>query len=167
MAITYEPIATTTLSTATATVTFSSISGSYTDLVLVCNIAQATSNNSLRMRYNSDTGSNYSWTNLQGDGSAASSARASNQTSGLMAETTGSTSLELVVIAHIQNYSNATTYKTHIGRGNRASALVDATVGLWRSTAAITSIDLAMGGTFPTNNFASGSTFTLYGIKSA
>jgi hypothetical protein len=37
MAITYEPIATTTLGTAAASVTFSSISGAYTDLVLVCN----------------------------------------------------------------------------------------------------------------------------------
>ena len=167
MAITYEPIATTTLSTATATVTFSSISGSYTDLVLVCNIAQVASNNSLRIRYNSDTGSNYSYTNLFGDGSSAASGRDSNLTSGLVAETTGSTSLELAVIAHIQNYSNTTTYKTLIGRGNKASASVDATVSLWRSTAAITSIALAMGGTFPTNNFASGSTLTLYGIKAA
>jgi hypothetical protein len=167
MPITYEPIATTTLSTSTATVSFTSISGSYTDLVLVCSIAQAAGNNSLRIRYNSDTGSNYSWTNLQGDGSAASSVRSSSQTSGLVAETTGSTSLELAIIANILNYSNSTTYKTHIGRGNRASNLVDATVGLWRSTAAITSIELAMGGSFPTNNFASGSTFTLYGIKSA
>ena len=167
MAITYEPIATTTLSTTTASVTFSTISGAYTDLVLVCNIAQAASNNSLRIRYNSDTGSNYSFTNLSGDGSTASSGRDSNLTSGLVANTSGSTSLELVVIAHIQNYSNATTYKTHIGRGNRAASATDATVGLWRSTAAITTIDLAMGSTFPSNNFASGSTFTLYGIASA
>lgn len=167
MAITYEPIATTTLTTSTATVTFSSISGSYTDLILVCNIAQAASNNSLRIRYNSDTGSNYSYTNLFGDGSSPFSGRDSNLTSGLVAETTGSTSLELAVIAHIQNYSNTTTYKTHIGRGNRASSTVDATVGLWRSTSAITSITLAMGGGFPTNNLSSGSTFTLYGIKSA
>jgi hypothetical protein len=39
MAITYEPIATTTLGTALQTsVTFSTISGSYTDLVLIANI---------------------------------------------------------------------------------------------------------------------------------
>jgi hypothetical protein len=167
MPITYEPIATTTLGSATATVTFSTISGAYTDLVLVCNIAQAASNNSLRIRYNSDTGSNYSFTTLSGDGSTASSGRDSNLTSGLVANTTGSTSLVLAVIAHIQNYSNATTYKTHIGRGNRASSETDATVGLWRNTAAITTIELAMGSTFPSNNFASGSTFTLYGIKAA
>lgn len=167
MAITYEPIATTTLTTSTATVTFSSISGNYTDLILVCNIAQAAGNNSLRYRFNSDTGSNYSYTDLKGDGSSATSGRESSITSGVAASTSGSTSFELNVIFQILNYSNTTTYKTTLGRGNRASSQTDATVGLWRSTAAITTIDLALGSSFPTNNFASGSTFTLYGIKSA
>jgi hypothetical protein len=167
MPITYESIATTTLSTSTATVSFTSISGSYTDLIVVANIAQAASNNSLRYRFNNDTGSNYSYTLLRGTGSAAESAADTNLTSGLAAESTGSTSIELIVIFQILNYSNSTTYKTTLGRGNRASSTTDATVGLWRNTAAITTIELAMGGTFPANNFASGSTFTLYGIKSA
>jgi hypothetical protein len=164
---TYTQIATNTLGSAASTVTFSSISGAYTDLVLVCQIAQSASNNSLRIRYNSDTGSNYSYTTLVGNGSTASSGRDSNLTSGVVADTSGSTSLELLVIAHIMNYSNSTTYKTHIGRGNRAALATDATVGLWRSTSAITSIELAMGSTFPSNNFASGSSFSLYGISAA
>jgi hypothetical protein len=164
---THTPIASQTLSSAAASVTFSNIPQTYTDLVLVCNIAQVASNNSLRIRYNSDTGSNYSYTQLQGDGSSAVSGRDSNLTSGLVAETTASTSLDLAVIAHIQNYSNTTTYKTLIGRGNRVSSLVDATASLWRSTAAITTIDLAMGSGFPANNFSSGSTFNLYGIANA
>lgn len=167
MPTTYEPIATTTLGSAQSSVTFSSISGTYTDLVLVCQIAQAAGSNSLRIRYNSDTGSNYSYTTLSGDGSTAISGRDSNLTSGLVANTSGSTSLELLTITHILNYSNTTTNKTHIGRGNRAASATDATVGLWRSTSAITSIELAMGSTFPSNNFATGSTFTLYGIKAA
>lgn len=164
---TYTPIATTTLSTSTATVTFSSISGSYTDLVLICNIAQAAGNNSLRIRYNSDTGTNYSRTYILGNGTSATSARTTSDVSGYLSEVTGSTTLEFAVIANIFNYSNTTTYKTHLSRSNRASSGVDATVGLWSSTSAITRIDLAMGGSFPTNNFASGSTFTLYGIASA
>jgi len=165
MTATYEKIATTTLGSSTATVTFSAISGSYTDLILVCQIAQVASNNSPRIRFNSDTGSNYSYTYVKGNGSSAVSGRDSNSTAGYLAETSGSTSLELITITHIMNYSNSATFKTHISRGNRASAETDATVGLWRSTSAITSISLAMGGSFPTNNFASGSTFTLYGIK--
>ena len=162
---TYKPIATNTLGSAAATVTFSSIAGTYTDLVLICNIAQAAGNNSLRIRYNSDTGTNYSRTYLLGNGSTASSGRTSSDVSGYISETTGSTTLELAVVAHIMNYSNTTTYKTHISRSNRASSSVDALVGLWQSTSAITRIDLAMGGSFPANNFATGSTFTLYGIE--
>ena len=167
MPSTYTPIATYTAPSAQTTVTFSSIAGTYTDLVLICNIAQAAGNNSLRIRYNSDTGTNYSRTYLLGDGSTASSGRTSSDVSGYLSETTGSTTLELAVVAHIMNYSNTTTYKTHISRSNRASSSVDALVGLWRSTSAITRIDLAMGGSFPTNNFATGSTFTLYGIQAA
>ena len=164
--LTYESIATTTLSSSSASVTFSSISGSYTDLILICNIAQSSGNNSLRYRFNGDTGSNYSDTYLVGNGTSASSNRDTSQTSGTI-YVTGSNTIETNYIVQFMNYSNATTYKTVLGRSNRASSEVAADVGLWRSTAAITSISLAMGGTFPTNNFATGCTFTLYGIAAA
>jgi len=61
------------------------------------------------------------------------------------------------------NYSNTTTYKTGLVRANSAASGTDAIVGLWRSTAAITSIVA----THDTAQFATGSTFTLYGIASA
>ena len=166
MAKTYEPISTQTLGSATATVTFSSIPATYTDLVLVCNIAQAAGNNSLRFRINSDTGSNYSATYLYGNGTSALSGRDASQTSGTI-YVSGSTTIETNYIVQFMNYSNATTYKTLLGRSNRASSEVAADVGLWRNTSAINSISLAMGGSFPTNNFATGSTFALYGIKAA
>jgi hypothetical protein len=164
LTVTYSQIATQTLGSATATVTFSSIPGTYTDLILVTNVAQAASNNSLRFRVNSDTGSNYSYTSLQGNGSVATSSRESSITSGV-SSATGSTTIETNHILHFMNYSNTTTNKTILARGNRASGMTTTDVNLWRSTSAITSIELAMGGTFPTNNFASGSTFSLYGIK--
>lgn len=163
---TYEPIATTTLTGSTATVTFSSIPSTYTDLVIVANVIQAAGNNSLRYRFNNDSGTNYSATSLLGNGTAASSARESSITSAYVV-TSASTSLETVYILHVMNYSNTSTNKTSIGRGNRASAEVDATVTLWRNTSAINRIDFAMGGTFPTNNMTTGSTFTIYGIKAA
>lgn len=164
MAITYEPISTTTLSSAAATVTFSSISGSYTDLVLVV-VSKWTGsgNSSYGMRFNSDSGSNYSRTYLLGDGGSASSARATNQTNtynGQVNATEWSPA-----IFHIMNYSNSTTYKTIVSRTDQTGSYVTAMVALWRSTNAITSIDL---GYFDTaSNWASGSTFSLYGIKSA
>ena len=164
---TYTPIARTTLSTAASTVTFNSISGSYTDLVLVVQ-ASVDSDGDLRYRLNSDTGSNYSGTILWGTGSTAGSTRVSNQTSGITNSYGGfNTTLGgSVQILQFINYSNTTTYKTILSRTSAAAGGVDATVGTWRSTSAITSIQIGknsgMGGTFQI-----GSTFTLYGILAA
>ena len=64
------------------------------------------------------------------------------------------------------NYSNTTTNKTVLARGNNASDAsypgTEAFVGLWRSTAAINRID------FSSNSKTwNAGTFTLYGIKAA
>ena len=160
MAATYEPIATTTLSSTASDVSFTSISGSYTDLVLIATI-KATSTFNVRMQFNSDTGSNYSFTYVLGDGSGTESGRSSNAVS---LDTGGVNTDKFGVLTYsIQNYSNSTTYKTVVNRSSEASKFTAAYVGLWRSTSAITTIKL-----FPTTStFASGSTFTLYGIKAA
>ena len=163
MAVTYESIATTTLGSAAATVTFSSISGAYTDLVLICAVKNTANNgDEVAFQLNSDTGSNYSRTRIFGDGSTAQSGRASNTTKGALG--INSTAQFSTIIANFQNYSNATTYKTVVSRGSDASNYVSAYVSLWRNTNAITSIVLLPdSGT----TFTSGSTFTLYGIKAA
>ena len=163
MAKTYEPIATTTLSSAQSSVTFSSISGSYTDLILVANTATNTSSNYYLIQFNSDTGSNYSSTHLRGTGSAAGSTRYSNQTSVFtsIGSTISTTKLASIMTAHIINYSNTTTNKTMLARTDRAGAGTTATANLWRSTAAINSITLDCGA----DSYASGSIFSLYGIK--
>jgi len=77
MPATYEPIATTTLGSAASTIDFTSIGGTYTDLrvVLIGTSANATS---MTMRFNSDTGSNYSLTSVYGNGTSAASARATS-----------------------------------------------------------------------------------------
>jgi hypothetical protein len=113
------------------------------------------------LQFNSDTTSNYSWTRLTGTGSAAGSTRATSQTS--IQAGWGGTDPATTIVS-IQNYSNATTYKTCLVRTNDASGYVAAYAGLWRSTSAINRIDiLAYSGT----NFITGSTFTLYGIAAA
>ena len=157
---TYTPINTTTVSnTTTATVTFSSIAGTYTDLVLVSNGGAVTGFNGL-VTFNSDSGTNYSWTRLLGTGTSASSGR-----------DTSSTGINFLVydypthIIQIQNYSNTTTYKTALLRFNNPSNYVGAVVGLWRNTAAITSVKIATPG--GSDYFPNGMTFTLYGIAAA
>ena len=57
---TYTPIATQTLSSSVSNITFSSISGIYTDLILIVNIAETPSIGSFVFRVNGDSGNNYS-----------------------------------------------------------------------------------------------------------
>ena len=163
MASTYEPIATNTLGSAVSTVTFSSITGTYTDLVLVFQGGSSTDAN-IRMQVNGDTASNYSWTQLGGNGTSVASFRNSSDTSWLMNRYAYlQNNLNANFIFNFNNYSNTTTNKTVINRSNSAANGTDTTVGLWRSTAAITSITFSLSG----GNYIVGSTFTLYGIKAA
>jgi hypothetical protein len=163
---TYEPIATTTLGSSQATVTFSSISG-YTDLVIVTNpiITGATALN-LQMYFNADNaGTSYSFTRLTGNGSAASGDRVSNYpTCVLSANVKVATTYGAQFNINIFNYSNTTTNKTALCRSNNASVGTDAIVNLWRSTAAITSVTLQCDSGV---SFASGSIFSIYGIAAA
>ena len=164
MPITYEPIATTTLGSAANQIDFTSISGSYTDLVLVFEGIASGGTNYPFFRVGNgsiDTGTNYSRTYILGDGSSASSGRDSNTSTPTICELlTTSRSMFLI---HFQNYSNTTTYKTMIVRSGGAANKVEANVTLWRSTSAINQIRIAVG----SQNFASGTSVTLYGIKAA
>lgn len=159
---TFEAIATQTLGSAAASVTFSSISGTYTDLVLVA-AAIGTGDLQIFGRVNGDSGSNYSNTFLAGNGTSASSIRQSNVTSFqgdyyLAVSTDGG-----LTTYNFMNYSNTTTYKTILARSGLGNKGTNAIVNLWRNTAAINSITL----TTSANNFAIGSVFSLYGIKAA
>lgn len=165
---TYTPIATTTLGSNQNTVTFSSISGSYTDLVLICQwIQSSTEDLILRLGNGSaDAATNYSVTSLGGTGSAAASYRSTNASvMDLTPYANGTSTDYAATIISLMNYANTTTYKTAIARSNRASGGVDATVGLWRSTSAINIIQVRCGTGSAT--FNTGSTFTLYGIAAA
>lgn len=160
---TYTPIATTTLGSAAASYTFTSISGSYIDLILVINGKHsANQNEAYGLQFNSDTGSNYSSTYILG-GTSVLSGRASSQTRAicgwLNATDIGT------YINHIENYANSTTYKTVLSRGSQTDldTYMNASVSLWRSTSAITSITVIPDAA----SLASGMTLTLYGIKAA
>ena len=163
---TYDSIQSYTLTSATNTVTFGSIPQTYTDLILV-HSTQVTGNVNAWMQFNSDTGTNYSITLFEGNGSSAASGRANNQTRIQLDSTAYPTfpsgSAFAPNIVHIMNYSNTTTYKTVLARSNNSASGVGLFAGLWRSTNAITSIALIAGAV----NFSVGSTFSLYGIKAA
>lgn len=162
MPATYEPIATTTLSSAASTITFSSIPSTYTDLRLV--IVGAGDGQLLYWTYNSDTASNYSWTRLLGNGSAASSTAQTNLSNNRGWWTNASSTPcvnEIDVFSYAGSTNKTSLVKSSVdqnGSGNTVAA-----VNLWRSTSAITSIQLSMS----SGNFYTGTTATIYGIKAA
>ena len=162
---TYEPIATFTLTIAVNQYTLSSIPATYTDLILVNNIKGSSASGYPALRFNSDSGTNYSTTFIYGNGTTATSGRSSNANYAYTQwnATFSTTEFNFNNIIQIQNYSNTTTYKTYLARANNAAVSTDTNVGLWRSTAAISTIDIYS----LVGNFAVGTTFTLYGIKAA
>ena len=165
MPATYEPIATTTLGSAASSITFSSIPGTYTDLRLVL-VGTNASGDYWTIRFNSDTGSNYSCTYLEGTGSAADTFRFTNQTFIYIAPSSISTTVPTFSEVNIFNYAGSTNKTTlHASASDRnGSGWVNRLVGLWRNTNAITSLSVQVSnGT----NIASGTTATLYGILKA
>lgn len=164
MTATYEPLATTTLANSTTSqVIFNSFASTYTDLVIVFKGGASAGTTEFQAQFNSDSGSNYSRTRLTGDGSTAASSRDSGVT---FMRFTGvgylpNSDLAGTTIINIFNYSNSTTYKTVLSRHGVYTQETNLMCNLWRSTAAITSIRLFVSA----NNFYTGSTFTLYGIK--
>lgn len=172
MPATYEKIATTTLSGSASAFTFTSISGSYTDLVMIVTGRMDTAHTSRELRIqvgngSLDTANNYSMTRMTGYGSGLTfsdrQSSVGNMTSGVFPSANAPAGNFGNAIYHFQNYSNTTTYKTIITRTNDPADWVTATVGLWRSTSAINTI--AVFGI--TANFVSTSTATLYGILAA
>jgi len=166
MAATYEPIATTTLGSATATVTFSSIPGTYTDLRLIAKVKETSTAGDSRMRFNGDTGTNYNGTRVLRSYSTAVTGTI-NTTNGLWITQNSLNSLSWAMIEiDINSYSSSIAYKTIFATNSNASydnQIPQVFNFTWRNTAVVTSLDF-----FNTSTpYVIGSTFTLYGIKAA
>jgi hypothetical protein len=115
------------------------------------------------VRVNNDSGTNYSTTLFTSNGTSATSSRISNaQAFNIQSNIYSDPTLAAFTIMNFMNYSNTTTYKTVLTRAGRSNQGTEAFIGLWRNTAAITSISLSSGVTYTTN-----ASFTLYGIKVA
>lgn len=165
MPATYEPIATTTLGSAASSITFSSISSAYTDLRLVFVCTNVSGGDQANITFNGIGGTSYSITSLYGDGASAGSLSSTNQPAINAAIGGTSTTIPTMYTADIFSYTGS-TFKTCLVTGNEdknGSGLVSRTVGLFRNTAAITSVTIAKSG----GTYAIGTTATLYGIKNA
>lgn len=164
MPATYEPIASSSPSGASS-VEFTSIPGTHTDLVLVYHLIHSTGIEDMWLRYNSDTGTNYSATVLYGTGSTAGSFRTSGttQSNKALLDFYGipSTTAYATGVVQIMSYANTNVFKTALSSAGRASGGVDRVVNLWRNTNAITTVTLLPGAGTITGSVA------LYGIKAA
>lgn len=166
---TYEPIATTTLGSAANSITFSSIPSTYTDLKIVLVTTGVGGNYGVGLQFNSDTASNYSYTSLYGDGSAAGSGSSGGGLPrAVISVGTIPLSTPALYIVNIFSYAGS-TYKTVLsteaGDKNAAGGYVSSTVNLWRNTVAINTVKILVSNA--SYNFAIGTTATLYGIKAA
>lgn len=170
MPATYDKIATYTVSgSALASYTFSTIPQTYTDLFVICNLVGISAGQGFRYQAGTsgtiDTGNNYSYTWLSGNGSSAASGRVSSTNQGQIGWAwQGSSENSSTIYASFQNYTNSTTFKTAVGRTADPGRESAGIINLWRSTNAITDLKL-----FPSNSYTMGvgSTLTLYGIKAA
>lgn len=159
---TYEAIATQTLGSSASSVTFSSIPSTYTDLVLVA-AAIGTGDLQIYGRVNGDSGTNYSNTFLASNGTSASSIR-QNNTNVFQSDYWFAVSTDGGLTTYnFMNYSSTSMNKVILTRSGLGNKGTNAIVNMWRNTAAINSITL----TVSANNFATGSTFSLYGITRA
>lgn len=164
----FESIATTTLSTTTASVTFSSIPATYTHLqVRITALGDTATGYDVTMRFNSDTASNYNWHRLYGTGSSAlAQGSLTSVTSMYVAADAVRTTYPFVSVIDILDYADTnkyTTIRNLNGFDQNGAGAVTLWSGLWRNTAAVNSIAI----TVAANNLAQYSHFALYGCKTA
>lgn len=167
----FESIATVTANT-TSTVTFSNIPSTYQHLqirAIARGVFNGTfSNMNLRVGNGSvDTGSNYTYHRLIGNGTSATADGAANQTAGLfgIAGTDAGANTFYVSVVDILDYDNTNKFKTIrslSGIDNNGNGTIYLQSFLWRSSSAITTIELTLGGAATINT---NSHFALYGIK--
>lgn len=162
----FDSIATVTVGAGgSSTITFSSIPSTYKHLQLRSNDLKTSAGDTTAMRFNSDSGANYTRHFLYGDGSAATASASTGDTGFRIAGAAGngSTTSPFGVVVDILDYTNTNKYKTIrslSGVDKNGSGEVALISGLWLNSSAVTSITLYAG-----SNFAQYSHFALYGIK--
>ena len=172
MASTYTLISSQVLASSAASVTFSSIPATYTDLVLrVSARGDVNAADQITLQINTDTSTNYSATRLFGNGASAGSGVYSTSApsytgynlvgSGATANTFSNAEF------YIPNYTssaNKPISQFGVEETNATTAYLSTNAILWRGTSAVNQLVLT---SFQSANFISGSSFYLYGIKNS
>ena len=158
-------ISSTTLSATASTVTFSSISGSYKDLIIVCQLrgTQATDVQDVLIRFNSDTGANYYYNHTNKNDTGGTDGATSIRFTGASG-TSAPSGVACQCRAEINNYAGTTFHKTltmqsALCYSNSGGTTYEVMAGRWASTSAITRIDILVA----SNALDVGSVISLYG----
>ena len=163
---TYEKIQSTTLTSDTPAIEFATIPATYTDLkISLIGGQSATLNDSFMIRFNGDSGTNYTSSYMTTDGSTATGGCSRDSNAIINMGDLGGTAIESFLDININSYAQTNRHKsvlTYYTSVQRNRALLS--LGLWRNNNAIHTIKLMFSGS---DNFKSGSVATLYGIAAA
>ena len=166
----FYQIATTTVGAGTTSqIVFSSIPADYTHLQIraISRANAAIGDDLLRFQFNSDTGNNYSYHALSGNGSATSASNATSTSFLITQQSPGNNRTSNTYGAYvvdILDYKDTNKFKTIRSIGgfdSNGAGELGLTSGNWRNTNAITSIKLYIG----IYNLSQYSSFQLYGVK--
>jgi hypothetical protein len=163
----YESIATVTVGAGgSATITFSSIPATYQHLQIRFSALTTSNGGSPLVRFNSDSGTNYSNHVVYGSGTAAATGNnVSNTGMYIGGSNTGTnTTYPLVGVIDILDYANTsknTTIRTLSGLDSNGNGEISLFSGAWYNTAAVSTIAI----TAPSQTYAQYSSFALYGIE--
>ena len=166
MAVTYDLIASTSLSAATTTI--SGISGAYKDLIIVMKSQLAAGSEEQRLRFNGDTGTNYKNGRVGSRWDGTGGTMWFNQTDNLTAiisQGTQTTGYPQTWFIHVYDYANTNRVKAFniVSVSNRSDSNgvgnVERIIGTYNSTAAITSVSFITFGTPDSKSIGS-----IYGI---
>ena len=162
----YDSLATVNLASATSTITFAGIPTGYKHLQIRIYALGDTANSGL-MRFNSDSGSNYAWHAINGNGTAVGANSGVSQTFMIgngFGDGPNSSTIPFVTVVDILDYANTNKYKTGRmldGQDKNGSGRIALMSGVWMNTAAITTITIAPS----SGNYTANSSFALYGVR--
>lgn len=172
MASSRQLISSQVLGTSAASVTFSAIPSTFTDLCLKISARTtfASTNGNVFVRFNSDSAANYSYTMLQGTASAAYSYTFPGETNDFAGAVSGANatantfgSIEMYIPSYTASQKKPLNSISASESNVASNVLIESIANLWQGTATITSITLSTDST----SFAAGSSFYLYGIKNS
>lgn len=164
----FEAIASTTLGSAAATITFSSIPSTYEHLQLrIYSQLDNAALRSMRLRFNNDSGaSSYRWHTLNGNNTtvtASGSVATSEIQFASVNRNTQSYSGILIDIFDYASPNKNTTVKSIFGNDSNGVGYIGINGGVWLNTSQVNRIDFITSA----NSYDTGSVIALYGLKSS